>query len=119
MHKLSVSNCYSFIEEENKLSFNVDANLFNLSDIHNAKELITFLQRNRVTVLKLELDKIIHLDSNTESFIYQVVLYFSQSPQRSLSLLADGESNLQTILVKRLLIISQTIDISFTNAISL
>jgi hypothetical protein len=119
MHKLSVPDCYIFIEEENKLSFNVDAILFNLSDIHKAKGFITFLQRNRVTILKLEIDKLIYLDSNTESFIYQMVLYFSQSSQRSLSLQVDADSNLQNILVKRLLILSQTIDISFTNTISL
>ena len=114
MHKLSVPNCYIFIEEENKLSFNVDAILFNLSDIHKAKGFITFLQRNRVTILKLEIDKLIYLDSNTESFIYQMVLYFSQSPQRSLSLLADGESNLQNTLIKRLLYLDNQINISFS-----
>jgi len=113
MHSLSISDCYHFIDEENTLSFCSHARLFNLVDIRTAKSFILFLQRNKVTVLTLALDKLIYLDSNAESFIYQVTVYFSQSSQRSLSLQVDSGSNLQNGLTQRLLLLNQKINVTF------
>ena len=113
MHSLSIPDCYHFIDEENTLSFCSHASLFNLVDIRTAKSFILFLQRNKVTVLTLALDKLIYLDSNSESFIYQVAVYFSKSSQRSLSLQVDSDSNLQNDLTRRLSFLNQKINVSF------
>ena len=99
MHSLSIPDCYHFIDEENTLSFCSHASLFNLVDIRTAKT--------------LALDKLIYLDSNAESFIYQVAVYFSKSSQRSLSLQVDSDSNLQNDLTRRLSFLNQKINVSF------
>jgi hypothetical protein len=114
MHKLSVQDCYIFLEEDNKLSFNAHGRLFNLSDIQAAKSFLLFLVRNTVTVLHMELQYLESLDSNTESFIYQIVRYFAENSQGSLALQVDGNSNVQSVLLKRLVKINAQINISFT-----
>lgn len=113
MHRWSVVDCYTYIEETHTLSFDTHASLFHFSDIKKAKEFLEFLRRNSVSVLRLELNQLGSLDSNVESFIYQIADYFAQKSQRSLSLQVDGESNLQISLTKHLLLLNQQINVSF------
>jgi hypothetical protein len=113
MHRLSVQECYNFVEEDNKLSFNAKCFLFNLSDIQAAKSFLLFLVRNRVTVLHLEIQHIVLLDSNTESFIYQITRYFAENSQGSLTVQVDGESQVQSQILKSLVKINANMNISF------
>ena len=90
MHRWSVVDCYGYVEETYTLSFNTHASLFHFSDIKKANGFVDFLRRNSVSVLRLDLNKLGFLDSNIESFIYQIAVYFAQKPQLSLSLQVDG-----------------------------
>ncbi|PKH01780.1 hypothetical protein CXF72_15125 [Psychromonas sp. MB-3u-54] len=113
MHALSVNDGYLFIEGELKLIFQPDVSLFQLSSIKKAHDFLKFLKRNKVTVLQLEIDKLQTLDSNCESFIYQIGCYFAKEKQSSFLIQADGDNEIQNNLIRNLLVITPAAKVTF------
>jgi hypothetical protein len=113
MHALSVNACYKFIEEEHKLVFKANAGLFYLTDIQKAQRFLKFIKRNKVTVLQLEIDKLQTLDSNCESFIYQIGCYFAKKKQSRFLIQADGDNEIQNNLIRNLLVITPATKLTF------
>jgi len=113
MHTLSVDTCYRFVEEELKLIFQPNANLFQLTSINRAHKFLKFLKRNKVTVLQLEIDQLKRLDSNCESFIYQIACYFAKEKQSSFLIQADGDNETQNNLIRNLLVIIPDAKVTF------
>jgi hypothetical protein len=114
MSTLTVEACYKFIEQEHKLVLQADATLFHLTDIKNAKRFMTYLERNRVTILTIDIEQLHSADSNVESFLYQIAHYFAKNTQSSFYLQADGDNEVQNKLIANLLLINHTCNVAFT-----
>jgi DNA-directed RNA polymerase subunit L len=114
MSALTVETCYKFIDQEHKLVLQADATLFYLTDIKKAKSFITSLERNRVTILTLDIEQLLSADSNVESFLYQIAHYFAKNAQSSFYIQADGDNEVQNQLIANLLLINRACNVAFT-----
>ena len=117
MNNLLASHTYDFDIYFNKLTTKPAARLFSLTDIKSAKRLLAHLKRNNVSTFSCDITQVQKLDSNTESFLYQVTKYFAADPQKNLLVTADSQSNVQNRLITNLYKLNTHIQLEFLTGV--
>ena len=113
MSNLLSSKALEFSKDNSNLVIKKIARAFSLSEINLTKSILKHLVKNHISALYLDISHAVEVDSNVESMLYQIAIYFEGDEQKRLTLKANDNSEIQRNLVANFIKICPSIDIEF------
>jgi hypothetical protein len=113
MINLLQSKSFIFDKNSANLALMQNAILFSKADLEVAQTVLRYFKHNQVLVATIDLCAVQKLDSNSESFIYQVTRLFTDNPLKRLTVKSNDNCMIQRQVVNNLVQIMPAIQLEF------
>jgi len=96
-----------------ELIFVENVRLFKSSVVSTSEELLSFIKRQNVSSLVIDIKNTLFFDASAELLLYKVVTLFKTNSQSRVVIISEDSKAAQRTLIKSLLIVNPNIHVDF------